>query len=142
MNGTFAVGGSLTKLTTGALSNALILSGAILPADSPVSTVNNSYAPGSIGTLNITGPVIQSNIAVGVSPGPDGFFGTADDSSAGGGTIDKMTVAQGADPSSRFEAGGFGAVRLRPFQSVAPIRKLTNPLSDSHFVIPPMASST
>ncbi|HET6247223.1 MAG TPA: hypothetical protein VFE47_05930 [Tepidisphaeraceae bacterium] len=142
VNGMVAVGGAITKLTTGALNNATILSGAIVPADSPIGATNNTYAPGAIGTLNINGEVINSNIAVGVSPGPDNIFGTADDTSAGGGEIGKITVSQGADPTSHFEAGAFGTVKIRAFGTIAPIKKLTNPLSDSHFLIPGQAPQT
>jgi hypothetical protein len=142
VSGTVAVGGSITKITTGALNNALVLAGTILPADSPVAATNNTYAPGNIGTMNITGPVIQSTVGAGVSPGPNNVFGDGDDTSAGGGTIGKITVSQGADAYSHFESGGFGVVRIRPFESTAPLKRLTNPLSDSHFVIPPVAPMT
>jgi hypothetical protein len=142
VTGTVAVGGSITKLTTGALTNATILSGAILPADSPIGGPNDTYSPGSIGTFIINGQVINSNVAVGVSPGPDNIFGTPDDTSAGGGEIGKITVSLGADATSHFEAGAFGTVRIRPFATTQPIKKLVNPLSDSHFVIPGPAAIT
>jgi hypothetical protein len=142
VSGTVAVGGSITKITTGAINDALVLAGTILPADSPIAATNNTYAPGSIGTMIINGPVIQSTVAAGVSPGPDDVFGDSDDTSAGGGTINKITVAQGADAYTHFESGGFGVVRIRAFESTAPIKRLVNPLSDSHFVIPPPAPMT
>jgi hypothetical protein len=142
IGGTVAVGGSITKLTTGALDGATFLDGAILPADSANGSTNNTYAGGSIGTMIVNGPVYSSAIAVGVSPGPDGIFGTSDDTSAGGGEIYKITLAGGADSQSHVEAGAFGLVKVRSLQSNGPLETLANPLSDSNFLIPPAAANT
>jgi hypothetical protein len=142
VRGTVAVGGSITKITTGALSGATILDGTILPADNPLGNTNTSYGPGSIGTMVITGPMYGSNIAVGINPGPDGLYGTADDTSAGGGEIAKITLGDGADSSSYVQAGAFGVVRVRPLQSDQPLVTLANPLSDPNFRIPPSAATS
>jgi hypothetical protein len=142
VSGTIAVGGTITKLTSGSLNNALILSGAVLPADNPNGIQNNTYAPGAIGRLVIMGPMINSNIAVGTSPGPDDVFGNSDDTSAGGGGIGKITLSQGADPESHIEAGAFDIVRTKPYATTQPVKRLQNPLTDPHFVEPSQAPVT
>ena len=131
VTGTIAVAGSINKLTAESLNNATVVSGSELSIDGNVPT----YGPGSIKSVLITGPVIDSTIDVGASPGIDNAFGTADDISAGGGSFMKLTVLGGADSSSRFEAGTFSNVRINPLGTEDPARKLTNLRGDPRIVM-------
>ncbi len=139
ITGTLDAAGSINKLTVDSINGGTVLSGTSLGADGLIGGGDDSYGAGFIKTMTVTGPVINSTIAVGINPGPDGIFGTADDTRvANAGTIDKLTLEAGADPTSRCEAGGFGKVRSTPYQSLKHAKKLPNPLADSHFIVPPL----
>jgi len=135
--GTIVAGGTIKTIQTGALLNATIASGTTLGitsgffSDVPVPA--SPYGAGEIGSLTIRGPVLNSNVAVGADPGLDNVFGSLDDVSAGGGELAKLVVDNGADTTSHFEAGSFGMVKLGVLNSLAPAKRLLDPLSDPHF---------
>jgi hypothetical protein len=80
--------------------------------------------------------MINSKIAVGVSPGADGAFGTSDDFLSGGGEIVKLVLVDGADATSHIEAGSFGRVSTAPYGTTQRPTRLKNPLTDTHFSTP------
>jgi hypothetical protein len=83
--------------------------------------------------MTIHGPMLNSTVAVGASPGLDGVFGSGDDASAGGGAIAHLTITNGADATSIVEAGAYGVVRIGVINTLQPPKRLIDPLTDVHF---------
>jgi hypothetical protein len=131
VTGTIAVAGAIGKLSTTSLNSATVVSGSELSLAGNVPT----YGPGSIKSILVSGPVINSTIDVGASPGIDNAFGTADDVSAGGGPFQKLTVLGGADSSSRFEAGTFSNIKINPVGTEDPARRDINFRADPRIVM-------
>ncbi|HWE01815.1 MAG TPA: IPT/TIG domain-containing protein [Tepidisphaeraceae bacterium] len=135
VSGTLAATGAIKKITVGAVNNGSILSGVNLGANG-VFGVDDTYSAGSIGALTVDSPLVNARIEVGVSPGADLLYGTADDFQSGGGSIGKITLFGSADSATRIEAGQFGLVKVPPLNTDKKPKKLANPLLDPIFVIP------
>jgi uncharacterized delta-60 repeat protein len=115
VSGTIASGsGVIGSVTAANLNSARILSGANLGTDGAIGGTNSdadSFGAGSIGTIKVTGHITSSFIGAGVNP-VDSTFGNDNDVSAGPGSVIHAISAKAADSASRFEATGFGKVRL------------------------------
>ncbi len=89
VTGTIASGGGVIgNLTVNSMTNARILSGANLGDDGLVGGTGASqdtFGPGSIGFLRVTGAIASSFVGAGVDP-VDTTFGNSNDKAATGGT--------------------------------------------------------
>lgn len=115
VSGTIASGsGVIGGVAAASLNDARILSGANLGTDGAIGGTNSdadSFGPGSIGTIKVTGAIKSSFIGAGVNP-VDSTFGNNNDISAGSGSTIHSIVARSADSASRFEASAFGKIKL------------------------------
>jgi hypothetical protein len=97
------------------MTGARVMSAASLGADGKLGGTNadaDTFGPGSIASLRVTGDIAASTISAGLDP-VDGVFNNADDRIVGGASsIIRSVVAHSADASSRFVAGKVGALRL------------------------------
>ncbi len=126
INGTIAAA-VIRNLSAGSISGASILAGANLGADGVLGgSAADTYGPGQIFTLSVTGALASSFIGAGVNPA-DAVFGNGNDASAGGGLIKAITVKGGIDTSSRFEASAFPKVIHIPAKA--------SPVGDARFVV-------
>jgi len=117
VSGTIASGaGSIGLIAAASLSNARILSGANLGSDGAVGgsgADQDVFGPGSIGAIRIAGGITASFIGAGVIPTGQTFGGSQDTlAGTAAGDIIRSLTALAADDASRFEAGGFGHVRV------------------------------
>ncbi len=96
--GRVAAGDSIGSVTVfGSVSQANIQAGGDLGADAaPGGTLFNADSPraGAIGNVTINGNFARSSLVAGILRGPDGFFGTTDDTVAPGlSSIGNITIA-------------------------------------------------
>lgn len=103
----------IENLTASSMNGATILAGANLGSDGLLGgtgSAQDSFAGGTIDTIDVTGAISSSFIGAGVDPF-NGTFGSGNDTSAGLGLI-KSIHARSADSATRFEASAFGVVDL------------------------------
>jgi hypothetical protein len=100
-----SAGGDIRSLSAATMTDAVVLSGADLAA--------NTFAAGSIGKLNVSGSITGSLIGAGLDP-VNGDFGDDDDMVIGGtsSVISSITTRGEVDASTRFVAGAFGRARI------------------------------
>lgn len=129
VGGTIAVNGAITTLSSSGLAGAKVLDGIDLGPDGQLGGGDDSYSPGEIGSIRVTGAVTQSFIAVGFAPA-DGLFDNTTGSVVGGArsAIRTIVIRGGADAGTHFVAGAFGSARL-------PAR--INPATDARFTTLP-----
>jgi uncharacterized delta-60 repeat protein len=114
--GTVAAGREILSLAAGNLADAKVLSGANLASDGKLGgtgTAADTFTPGVVGNVKVSGKIERSIIAAGLNP-VDGVFGNEDDAVIGADTsvIKSITARGGADEGTRFVAGSVGAVKL------------------------------
>ena len=113
----FSGAGSIANITASSLTNAQIDSGANLGSDGRIggaADAADSFAPGNIRALKISGAVTNSFIGAGVSPS-GGVFGAVGDAILGGGAsvIRSIFIRGSTDAATVFEAGAYPrSVRL------------------------------
>ena len=71
-----------------------------------------SYGPGTISALSVSGSVTADTVIAAAANPVDGIFGNGNDTAAGAGQIASIAIGGLADPTARFEAPGFGRVRI------------------------------
>jgi uncharacterized delta-60 repeat protein len=127
--GTIAAGSAINSVSMLSASDAHILAGANLGADGELGgtgTDADTFSPGFIRALRVTGSLTSSIIAAGVDP-TDGIYLAADDTLLGGtASFIRSVYVRNIDQSTRFLAGAF---------KTASIPKTVKPASDSHFEI-------
>jgi uncharacterized delta-60 repeat protein len=112
LTGTIASGsGVIGGIFAASMENAMVLSGANFGDDGHLGGVDpDTFGPGSIGSIRVTGPITSSFIGAGVSP-VDSVFGNSDDRAAGTGpSVIRSIVAASADSATHFEATAFSRV--------------------------------
>ncbi len=101
-----SVGQNLGTVTLGASVGTTIMAGADLGADAAfggLGAAADGVYPGSITSVAVAGNFASSSITAGFLRGPDGFFGTPDDSVAPGkSSIGSVTIAGSSVGSTRF----------------------------------------
>lgn len=106
---------------SGDMFDSAVLVGGDLGDDAEIGGAGfagDSVGVGSIGTVNVGGDFVQSDIVAGYLRGPDGFFGTQDDLLASGrSSIGSVTIGGDAEGSNLFSesyriasTGSLGAV--------------------------------
>jgi hypothetical protein len=131
LSGTMFVGGSLGKLTIGAvagtiavngaigsivadsLDHAKILAGANLGDDAQFGGTGSNadiYGASTIKSVKVRGAISQSIVGAGLNP-VDTTFGNDDDVVTPGSAIGKLS-AKAADENSRFYAAAFKSAKL------------------------------
>ena len=103
--------GSIASVTAASLGNAAILSGANLGTDHVIGgtgTDADTFAAGSIGTIQIAGPVSSSIIGAGID------ISNAQNTVIGGksSSVRSIFVRGGVDGNTRFVGGAFGSARI------------------------------
>ena len=128
LTGTIASGsGVIGSIFAASMEKAMILSGANFGDDGHLGGVDpDTFGPGSIGSIRVSGNITASFIGAGVDP-VDSVFGNSDDKAAGTGpSVIRSVVAASADSSTHFEATAFSRVK---------IGQTIDPASDSRFRI-------
>ncbi len=98
------------------------------------------FGGGSIGLVKIGGNMVSSSIAAGVSPGLDGYFGTADDQSHGTGSITGVSVTQDISGSS-FNSQSFAVTAANSSTRVLSRNKVVdNTTLTGNFVLDNLAT--
>lgn len=127
LNGQIVSANGITALTASSMNNATVLAGADLGSDGLLGgtgSAQDSFAAGTIDSLNVNGAISSSFIGAGVVPA-NGVFGSGNDTAAGASLI-KSIHARAADSVTRFESTAFGIVRLP---------RAVDPVTDPRFVI-------
>jgi hypothetical protein len=119
--------GVIGAIFAASMENAMILSGANFGDDGHLGGVDpDTFGPGSIGSIRVTGAIASSFIGAGVDP-VDSVFGNGDDKAAGtGASTIRFIVAGSADNDTHFEATTFSRVV---------IGQTVDPTSDPRFGI-------
>lgn len=131
VDGTIASGaGSIVSLNASSFTNASIFSGVNLGADDEVGGTGanaDTYAAGTIGSLDVRGTVADSLIAAGIKP-VDGDFLNANDTAIDGASsgIGSIIVKGAVDAATHFAAGSFRRARI-------PL--LADTATDPHFMV-------
>ncbi len=95
------------------VANAFILAGANLGADRTLGGGDDTFAPGTIKSLQINGAVTASVFAAGLDP-IDSIFHNGDDTILGGtgSAFGKITIKGDTDATSYFAAGAFKKAQI------------------------------
>ena len=112
--GTVAVAGLIASLLADGLTNARVLSGAILGTDGILGGTGadaDTFRQGIIGAIRVTGSITGSVVGAGLNPN-DATIGNGNDTVIAGSSIRSISARGGADPTSHFAASTFGSVKL------------------------------
>jgi hypothetical protein len=127
VTGLIAAASEIVSLSTLNITGGTILAGANLGDDGQLGGTGSNadtYAGGTIGSIQAAGAIDNSFVGAGVIPGSDGF-GSSDDTSAGASLIKKIS-ARGGATGTKFESSAFGTASLP---------KKIDPATDPRFIV-------
>jgi uncharacterized delta-60 repeat protein len=128
LTGTFAAAGTIGLISLNSMKASRVMSGAGLGSDGKLGGDDadaDSFGPGEIGTIRVSGLIEDSTISAGLDP-VDGVFNNDDDRVIGGEeSVIRFISAGSADESSRFIAGRIESLRLPKSTNVSADERAT-----------------